>query len=138
MNRLLEDEKRLQGHARCTNGWILPKAILVILAVVLVATTIAKFRSSDNKIEPGEASKTSTAVLVKKLPRQPDQSRVVVDVEADAQTQVVMRSETVEKLEPLPPQEGLGRDIPTRPDSPEQPELEKLIDWMVRKRSPKY
>jgi len=138
MTDLREDMKQLKGHARCRNGWVLPKAILVVVAVILLATTIAKFRSTNGKFNPGGASQTSAAVLIKKLPRPSDENQMLVDADADAQAQAALRAQTIEHVEPVPPREGLDREIPTRAASPEQAELEKLMDWMVKRRSPKY
>lgn len=138
MTDFREDMKQLKGHATSSNGWVLPKAILVVVAVILLATTIAKFRSPNSKINPGDASNASAAVLIKKLPRPSNENQMLIDAEADGPTQAAVPAQTAEHVEPVRPQEGLGREIPARPASPEQPELEQLMDWVMKRRSPKY
>ena len=133
-----EDMKQTQGPASCGNGWVLPRAILVVLAVVLVAMTITKFHSMNGKINPGDAAQSYAAVLVKKLPRPSDQDQMIADAGADAQAQMAVSEETAENADSALFAGDSDHEIRTHVASPEQPELEKLMDWMVKRRSPKY
>lgn len=135
---LLEDLKRLQGLEQKKKGTLLPRAILVIATVALVAVMIVRLQYQNDRIERSEASPFQPAVLVKKFS---DVSRPLpglVNAAMEAKPIIATKAEALAEAKPPPSQGMLDQEEAARPDPPEQPDLEKAIDMLMKRRSPKY
>jgi hypothetical protein len=135
---LLEDLKRLQGLEQKKKGTLLPRAVLVIATVALVAVMIVRFQYQNGRIERSEASPFQAAVLVKKFSDVPRPLPGLVNAAMDAKPIAPTKAETLAEVKPPPSQGMLDREEAARPEPPEQPDLEKAIDMLMKRRSPKY
>lgn len=135
---LLEDIKRLQGLDVKRKRNLLPRAVLAAAAVALVAAMIMRVQYKYERADPSEAFPFKPAVLVKKLSDSSDPTPVAAPAAADAPKSAAPRAEALAEAKTTPSPEGLGGEEALRPGPPEQPDLEKAIDLLMKRRSPKY
>lgn len=135
---LLEDIKRLQGLEVKRKRNLLPRAVLAAAAIALVAAMIMRVQYKYDRAEPNEALLFKPAVLVKKLSNSSGPAPVAVPAAADAPKSAAPRAEALAEAKTAPSPEGLGGEEAFRPGPPEQPDLEKAIDLLMQRRSPKY
>jgi hypothetical protein len=135
---LLEDLKRLQGLEQKKKGTLLPRAVLILATVALVAVMIVRLQYQNDRIERSEASPFQRAVLVRKFSDVPRPLPVVVTAAMAARPIMATTAEALAEAKPPPSQGMLDREEAARPDPPEQPDLEKAIDMLLKRRSPKY
>lgn len=134
MTDLLAEIKQLQGlEEKKKRNW-LPQTILVIATLTLVVVMVIRFQYKYEKAEQNEASHLQPAVLIKKLS----------DSSSQAQAADVFKQSASGRSEALPeataaadPESG-DRTHALGPGPPEQPDLEKAIDMLMKRRSPKY
>jgi hypothetical protein len=138
MTDLLEEIKRLQGLEEKKKKNLLPRTILVIATVALVTVMIIRFQYKYERSARDEAAHLQPAVLIKKLSDSSSQTPVAVRAAEDSKLNFAARSEA-----PAEPTTTASPEVPDRVDAlrpgpPEQPDLEKAIDMLMKRRSPKY
>ena len=134
MTDLLAEIKQLQGlEEKKKRNW-LPQTILVIATLTLVVVMIVRFQYKYETAERNEAAHLQPAVLIKKLSDSSSQVQA-----ADVSWQSASgRSEALAEAAAAAAPESGGRTHVLGPGSPEQPDLEKAIDMLMKRRSPKY
>jgi len=135
MKDLLDDIKRLQGIEEKRNWNLLPRAVLVFAAIALVAAMVMRLPYKYDRHEPFHFK---PAVLVKKLSDSSSPAPLTVPAAADAEKNVAPHSDAAARAIAAPSPEGSDRAGAFRPGPPEQPDLEKAIDMLMQRRSPKY
>jgi hypothetical protein len=134
MTDLLAEIKQLQGlEEKKKRNW-LPQVILVIATLALVVVMTIRFQHKYEKAERNEAPRLQPAVLIKKLS---DSSSQVQAAEVSKQS-ASGRSEALAEAAAAAAPESGSRTHALGPGPPEQPDLEKAIDMLMKRRSPKY
>lgn len=134
MTDLLAEIKQLQGlEEKKKRNW-LPRAILVIATVALVVVMVIRFQYKYEKAERNEASHLQPAVLIKKLSDSSSQAQAA----EDSQRSAPGRPEALAGSAAAAGPESADRADALGPGPPEQPDLEKAIDMLMKRRSPKY
>lgn len=138
MTDLLAEIRQLQGLEEKKKKNLLPRAILVIATVALVVVMIIRFQYKYEKAERNEASHVQPAVLIKKLSDSSSQAPVAARATEDSKLNVAARPEAPADTTTAASPEVPDRVDALRPGAPEQPDLEKAIDMLMKRRSPKY
>jgi hypothetical protein len=138
MTDLLAEIKQLQGLEEKKRKNLLPRAILVIAAVALVVVMVVRFQYKYEKAERNEASHLQPAVLTKKLSDSSGQAQAGVRTAEDSKQNSSDRPEAPAETAAAASPESTVRTDDFRPGPPEQPDLEKAIDMLMKRRSPKY
>jgi hypothetical protein len=99
---------------------------------------IVRFQYQNDRIERSEASPFQPAVLVRKFSDVPRPLPVVVTAAMNAQPVMATKAEAFVEAKPLASRGISDREEAARPELPEQPDLEKAIDMLLKRRSPKY
>jgi hypothetical protein len=134
MTDLLAEIKQLQGlEEKKKRNW-LPRAILVIATVALVVVMVIRFQYKYEKAERNEASHLQPAVLIKKL----SDSSSQVQAAENSKRSASGRPEALAGSAAAAGPESADRADALGPGPPEQPDLEKAIDMLMKRRSPKY
>ncbi len=134
MTDLLAEIKQLQGLEEKKKKNLLPRTILVIATVALVVVMIIRFQYKYETAERNEPSHLQPAVLIKKLS---DSSSQVQAADVSKRS-ASGRSEALAEAAAAADPESGDRTHALGPGPPEQPDLEKAIDMLMKRRSPKY
>lgn len=136
MTDLLEDMRRLQGlEEEKKKKNLLPRAVLIIASVALVIAMVIRLQYKYDKSDPNETSHLQPAVLTKKLSDSADQPQTAVQVTEDSRRTAASRPEVFAGSAAAA---GSERPDTLRSGPSEQPDLEKAIDMLMKRRSPKY
>jgi hypothetical protein len=138
MTDLLAEIKRLQGLEEKKKRNLLPRAVLVMATVALVVVMVIRFQHKYENAERNEASHLRPAVLTKKLSDSSGQAQAAVRTAEDSKQNASGRPEALAETAAAPSPESVGRPEGVRSEPPEQPDLEKAIDMLMKRRSPKY
>jgi len=138
MMDLLAEIKQLQGLEEKKRKNQLPRAILVMATIALVVVMVVRFQYKYEKAERNEASHLQPAVLTKKLSDSSGQAQAAVRTAENSKRNALDRPEAPAETAAAASPESMDRTDALRPGPPEQPDLEKAIDMLMKRRSPKY
>jgi hypothetical protein len=137
MTDLLEEIKRLQGLEEKKKRNLLPRAVLVAATVALVVVMTIRFQYKYERTEREDALHLQPAVLIKKLAEAPVEAPVAVRATEGSDLNAAGRPEATAAATAAG-SEGSTRVDAFRSGPPEQPDLEKAIEMVMKRRSPKY
>jgi hypothetical protein len=138
MMDLLAEIKQLQGLEEKKRKNLLPRAILIMATIALVVVMVVRFQYKYEKAERNEVSHLQPAVLTKKLSDSSGQAQAAVRTAENSKRNVLDRPEAPAETAAAASPESADRTDALRPGTPEQPDLEKAIDMLMKRRSPKY
>jgi hypothetical protein len=138
MMDLLAEIKQLQGLEEKKRKNLLPRAILVMAAIALVVVMVVRFQYKYEKAERNETAHFQPAVLTKKLSDSSGLAQAAVQTAENSKQNALDRPEVPAETAAAASPESTDRMDALRPGPPEQPDLEKAIDMLMKRRSPKY